>query len=78
MEDLKPEAAYFIEEDGYRTALFIIHMEHASQSPSVAEPFFLTMNARVHLHPVMTAEDLAKSGLEDLAKKWGRPARNSA
>ena len=71
MEALKPEAAYFFEENGHRTALLVVDMQEVSQIPRIAEPFFLRMNAEVRFHPVMTAEDLAKAGLEELVKQWG-------
>jgi hypothetical protein len=71
MEELKPEAAYFYTEDGKRTSLMVIDLKDASQIPAVAEPFFLGLNAHVELHPIMGPEDLAKAGLENLAKKWG-------
>ena len=71
MEELKPEAAYFYAEDGKRTSLMVIDLKDASQIPSVAEPFFLSFNAHVELHPIMGPEDLAKAGLDNLAKKWG-------
>ncbi len=70
-EELKPEAAYFYAEDGKRTSLMVIDLKDASQIPAVAEPFFLGLNAHVELHPIMGPEDLAKAGLENLAKKWG-------
>jgi hypothetical protein len=69
--ELKPEAAYFLEENGNRTAILIVDISEASQIPKVAEPFFQGMNAAVHLHPVMSVEDLAASNLAELAKKWG-------
>ena len=71
LADLKPEAAYFFEHDGCRSSMLIVNISDASQIPSVAEPFFLKMNAEVRLHPVMTAEDLGKAGLDNLAQKWG-------
>jgi hypothetical protein len=70
LEDLKPEAAYFTEFGGVRTGLLIIQMEHTSQIPAIAEPWFLTFNSAVEFHPVMLPEDLAKAGLEALGKKW--------
>ena len=70
LADLKPEAAYFFEDGGHRTALLVVNIQDASEIPRVAEPFFLGMQAEVRFHPVMTAEDLGKAGLEDLAKKW--------
>lgn len=71
MAELKPEAAYFMEEDGHRTAVLILDLKDVSQIPAVAEPFFLGMNAQVRFHPVMTQEDLGRAGLDELAKKWG-------
>ncbi len=46
--ELKPEAAYFAEFDGHRTALLVIHMDDCSQIPVIAEPWFLTFNADCH------------------------------
>jgi hypothetical protein len=68
---IKPEAAYFTEIDGQRTALLIVNLENASQIPSIAEPFFLTFNAECRIRPVMSPEDFQKAGLGDLGKKWG-------
>ena len=62
LEELKPEAAYFTDADGKRTGLIFLEIENASQIPSVAEPWFLALNASVELHPVMTPDDLATAG----------------
>lgn len=73
LTDLKPEAAYFLEEDGCRTALLVVDISEVSQIPRVAEPFFHAMNAEVRFHPLMTAQDLASanpSNLQELARKW--------
>ena len=70
LDDLKPEAAYFTEFDGRRSALLIINMDDTSQIPAFAEPWFLTFNADCHFHPAMAAEDLAKSDLASIGSKW--------
>jgi len=70
LDETKPEAAYFTELGGRRSGLLIIQLESTSQIPSIAEPWFLTFNAAVEVHPVMLPEDLAKSGLDSLGKKW--------
>jgi len=70
LDELKPEAAYFTEVDGRRTGILIIHMNDASQIPSIAEPWFLTFNAECHFHPAMVPEDLAKADLAAIGKKW--------
>jgi hypothetical protein len=70
LEELKPEAVYFTEFDGRRSALMVIDLADASKIPSVAEPWFLMFNATCELHPAMTLEDLGKSGLDTISKKW--------
>ncbi len=71
LAELKPEAAYFIEAGGKRTALLFLNIDEPSEIPAVAEPFFLNFNADVEFHPAMTPEDLGKAGLDALGKKWG-------
>jgi hypothetical protein len=73
LADLKPEAAYFSDDNGRRTAFIFFHMQDNSQIPAVAEPWFLAFNASVEIHPAMTAEDLAKAGpgFEQAVKKYG-------
>lgn len=71
MEELKPEAAYFGEYDGKRSAYLIVNVADPSKIPSFAEPFFLMFHAECKFRPVMTAEDLSKAGLEGMGKKWG-------
>ncbi len=73
LDDLKPEAAYFLAEQGKRTAFLIVDMEDASQIPAVAEPWFLACNASVSFQPVMVAEDLEKAGpaIEQAVQKYG-------
>ena len=61
---------YFTEIDGERCAMLIVKVDDASQIPFYAEPWFLTFEADVRFRPVMTAEDLGKSNLEALGKKW--------
>lgn len=71
LEAMKPEAAYFTEQNGHRTALLIVDLSDPSKIPTLAEPWFLTFQADVGFHPVMTPEDLKRAGLEELGKKWG-------
>ena len=67
----KPEAAYFTEYHGQRSGILIVDIKDASQIPAFAEPWFLQFNARLELHPAMTAQDLGAAGLEGLGKEWG-------
>jgi hypothetical protein len=70
LETIKPEAAYFTETDGKRTAFLIVNVENASQIPFFAEPFFLKFNAGCKFHPVMLPEDLIMSDLNKMGKQW--------
>lgn len=55
----KAEAAYFMELNGDRTAVFIVDMSSVDAIPSLAEPLFM-LGAKVEFHPAMTLEDLKK------------------
>jgi hypothetical protein len=70
LDDLKPEAVYFTEYGGRRGVILIINVDDPSKVPTFAEPWFLTFNADCEFHIVMTPEDLAKAGLDELGKKW--------
>lgn len=70
LEAIKPEAAYFCEQDGHRGGTLVVNMKDAAEIPSFAEPFFLTFNANVEFRIAMTPEDLAKANLDALGKKW--------
>lgn len=71
LEETKPEAVYFTEEDGQRTAILVINLEDPSRIPFFAEPWFLSFNADVRFRIVMSPDDLAKAGLDELGRKWG-------
>jgi hypothetical protein len=70
LEAMKPEAAYFTEVDGHRGAILVVNVENPSRVPVLAEPWFLTFNAQCEFRIVMTPEELAKAGLEEVGKKW--------
>jgi hypothetical protein len=71
LDQIKPEAAYFTEEDGHRKAILVVEVADPSKVPSLAEPFFLTFNADCRFRIVMNTEELKRSGLDDIASKWG-------
>ena len=70
LEATRPEAVYFTEIDGWRTAVMIVDVADPSKIPTFAEPWFLTFSADVEFHPVMSPEDLARAGLDALGKQW--------
>jgi hypothetical protein len=72
IDELKPEAAYFIAHDGKRTAVWVLNINDSSELPKIAEPFFLAMNASIEVVPCMNADDLARASqhIEAAAKKY--------
>jgi hypothetical protein len=70
LDAIKPEAAYFTEQDGMRGGIFVIDVKNPSDVPTFAEPFFLNFHANCKFRIVMSPEDLKKAGLEELGKKW--------
>lgn len=63
VKTLGAEAAYFLPEDGMRTALIFFEMGDSSEIPPAAEPFFMGLQAKVTLAPVMNAAEL-QAGVE--------------
>jgi hypothetical protein len=74
--DLKPEAAYFSEDNGERTGYIFFDMTDSSQLPAIAEPWFLAFNASLTVRPAMSAADLsaAAPAFERALKGFGKAA----
>jgi len=70
LDAIKPEAVYFTSHDGKRGAIMVVDVADASKIPALAEPLFLAFNAEVTLRIAMTPDDLKKSGLDAIGKKW--------
>lgn len=69
LESLKPEAAYFMADNGRRSALVFFDLKDSTQIPAITEPLFQGVNASVELVPVMNVDDL-KAGLDIAAKRF--------
>jgi|SRR5271170_3979947 len=61
LAEQKPEAVYFLADNGKRTGILIVNMEDASQIPGIAEPWFLAFNAAIEWTPAMVPADLQKA-----------------
>jgi hypothetical protein len=66
LERVKPEAAYFTAIDGNRGGFIVFDLQHPSDIPSICEPLFNELHAKVELIPVMTPEDV-QNGLAKAA-----------
>lgn len=67
VEKYKPESSYFLPEGGERAATFVFDVKDAAEIPSIAEPFFMNLQASVTMTPVMNLEDM-RTGVEKALK----------
>ncbi len=58
IDKIKPEAAYFSQEDGYRTAYFVYMLDSSMAFAEIHEPLMQGLGARVYDQPAETWEDL--------------------
>ena len=61
LEFIKPEAVYFTNRHGHRSAILVVDVPDAAKIPALAEPWFLTFEADVEIHTALTPEDLTNS-----------------
>jgi len=74
LEEQKPEAAYFVAENGKRTGILIVNLESASQLPAITEPWSLALDAAIEVTPAMLPADLqaAAPSIAQAVKAYGR------
>lgn len=70
LEAMKPEVAYFTEQDGRRGGIFVVDLQKPSDVAVFAEPFFLKFQANCKFRVLMSPRDLQSAGLDDLGKRW--------
>ncbi|MGI8827247.1 MAG: panthothenate synthetase [Chloroflexota bacterium] len=71
IEATKPESIYFTGNGSGRGAVAVYDVADGSQVPAAGEPWMLTFNAQIEYEMLITPEELGKSGLDELVKKWG-------
>lgn len=59
LEKTKAECAYFTAVEGCRGGYIVFDLKDASDIPSICEPYFTELGAKITLMPVMTPEDVA-------------------
>ena len=77
LDEIKPEAAYFAEDDGQRAGYIFFDMTDASQLPGIAEPWFLAFNASLTVRPAMDPQDLAAASerMGKAVQTYGHPGK---
>lgn len=60
LQQLSPEAAYFGPTEGGRSCTIVFDMQDSSTLPSIAEPLFQELGAKIEIQPVMNVEDMRK------------------
>ena len=66
LQELKPEAAYFLTDGGERSGMMFFDMADPAQIPQIAEQLFQNLDAAVEFVPVMNSDDLRR-GLEQVS-----------
>ncbi|MCP4305218.1 MAG: hypothetical protein GY788_10155, partial [bacterium] len=61
MKKIKPEAAYFSQEDGLRTAYFVYVIDGTFEFAEIHEPLIQGLGARVFDQPALTWADIGKA-----------------
>jgi len=65
LDRVNPESAYFGALDGRRTGFIVFDLKDPSDIPSIAEPFFQKLGAKVTFAPVMSFDDV-QAGMQKL------------
>ena len=73
LAEQKPEAVYFVANNGMRTAILFIIINDSSEITKYCEPWFLATNVFIEMTPVMPPDDLEKGApaIIAAAKKYG-------
>lgn len=61
LAEVKPEAAYFMLDQGRRAGLVFFERADAGALPKINEPLFAALDAAIEIQPVMTADDLRRA-----------------
>jgi hypothetical protein len=60
IDRLQPECTFFYPENGNRACFMVFDLKDVSDIPSISEPLFTHLQARVEFCPVMNHDDLQK------------------
>lgn len=60
IEEVKPEAAYFMLDGGKRAGLVVFEADDQAMMTRINEPLFAALDAAIEIQPVLTADDLER------------------
>ncbi|ARP71310.1 hypothetical protein LK07_17685 [Streptomyces pluripotens] len=58
VEPLNAEAVYFGTKDGMRTGFIVFELQEMTRIPTIAEPLFQELGAKIEFTPVMNFDDV--------------------
>lgn len=59
---VQPEAAYFTTVNGCRGGYIVFNLDDVTKIPSIAEPLFQAMDAKLEFTPCFTPQELEQAG----------------
>ena len=65
IEQVQPEAAYFMVDQGKRTGLIFFNETDQASLPKINEPMFAALEAEIDILPALTLDDLQKGLSEE-------------
>ena len=65
IEQVQPEAAYFMVDQGKRTGLIFFNETDQASLPKINEPLFAALEAEIDILPALTLDDLQKGLSEE-------------
>lgn len=73
MGKLKPEGMYLTTVNGCRGGYVVFNLDDAAQLPSITEPLFQALGARIELAPCFTPQELLQAGsdVQQAAQTYG-------
>jgi len=74
MGKVRPEAAYFTTVNGCRGGYIIFDLDDVTKIPSIAEPLFMAMGAKLEFSPCFTPQELEQAApdIQRAAQTYGK------
>jgi hypothetical protein len=70
LEATKPEVFYFTGNDSGRGAIAVYKVADGAAVPALAEPWFLTFNAKIDYSIAISPDEMMNANLDAVLKRW--------